>query len=570
MSREHTTGSARSRPGALLAVLIAALLAITGCSAIPMTGPVGTLPAQNVGGNEDAPNFNVVGPTGGESPEAIVRGFFKAGLDSSDNYAVARQFLTKDQAATWDATQGALVEDTDPKIAKSGNENHQRATLRITRSVSASGLRVDHPAGQSRTLDFSLTKVDGEWRISDAPDGIVVDSANFDLVFSPVTLYYYSDRDYSHLVPDVRWLAKRQGRTASVAEALLAGPAPYLRGAVFSAFPSDARLSRPSVPVDSKVATVDVPESVIAGADDSTRERMVQQLNQTLVDDDSITSVQLTADGTSVDVGDGATADVPSASVDSTLVGISRGKLVRYADGSISAVPGASKLGADPSDPTAAPSQDAYAVLTDQGTRLVAVAPDGAVRELTSGTALLAPSYDSSSWVWTGEAGSEGPLQAHRAAGSSSAQFRVDWLRGMALRGLRVSTDGTRLAVVAQKDGASQLFIAGIKRDEDGRPTGLATPLKIALSAEATRVQWSGTDAVVAYAPGATTKVAPEEIDLSQHRTIWPLLLGLTSLAVAPSSSQDSLAVNADGVYRRENYTWQRVDEPLRDVSYRG
>lgn len=561
----------RKRPAGVLMVLVLSLMLIlTGCSAIPTTGPVGTLPAQDVGGQEDAPNFNVVGPTGGESAEAIVRGFFKAGLDSSDNYAVARQFLTKDEAATWDATSGALVEDTDPKIAKVGRDARQRATLHITREVGASGLRTDHPDGTARKLDFSLTKVNGEWRISAAPDGIVVDSANFDLIFSPATLYYYSDRHDTHMVPDVRWMAKRQGRTASIAAALLEGPAPYLRGAVYSAFPEDSRLSRPSVPVDEKVATVDVPESVVSGADDGVRERMVQQLTSTLVDDDTITSVQLSADQTPVDVDDAASAAVPPAEVDDVVVGLTRGRLVRYAGGSVSEVRGGADLGEDLSDPTAAPSQDAYAVLTGGGTRLVSLAPDGTRRELATGTSLLAPSYDSSSWVWSGESGASGPLVAYRAAGNSHASFTPDWLKGQQVTGLRVSADGTRLALVTRTKSGSHLLVSGIKRDDDGRPTGLATPMEVTVSAAATRVQWSAEDTLVVYAPGETAKVAPEQVDLSMHHQTWPLLLGLTSLAAAPGSGHQDLAVNADGVYRRENYTWLNVDEDLTDLSYRG
>ena len=47
--------------------------------------------------------------------------------------------------------------------------------------------------------------------------------------------------------------------------ALLAGPAPYLRGAVASAFPSGIKLARESVPVVSGAAQVDLTAKELIG-----------------------------------------------------------------------------------------------------------------------------------------------------------------------------------------------------------------------------------------------------------------------------------------------------------------
>ena len=41
------------------------------------------------------------GPLAGATPEAIIEGFVRAGADSIDNYAVARQYLSSSFAGRW-------------------------------------------------------------------------------------------------------------------------------------------------------------------------------------------------------------------------------------------------------------------------------------------------------------------------------------------------------------------------------------------------------------------------------------------------------------------------------------
>ena len=62
------------------------------------------------------------GPLAGATPEAIIEGFVRAGVDSIDNYAVARQYLSSSFAGRWNPGGKRLVTRYDAS-AKHPNLN---------------------------------------------------------------------------------------------------------------------------------------------------------------------------------------------------------------------------------------------------------------------------------------------------------------------------------------------------------------------------------------------------------------------------------------------------------------
>ena len=111
---------------------------------------------------------------------------------------------------------------------------------------------------ESRTpipLDYRFEQVEGEWRISIAPTGILIDQVSFAQVFREYTLYFF-DPTHRYLVPDVRWYAGRDSAQTSIVQALLAGPAEWLAPGVVSAFPEGVELDPAAVPVAGGVASV--------------------------------------------------------------------------------------------------------------------------------------------------------------------------------------------------------------------------------------------------------------------------------------------------------------------------
>ena len=564
----------RSRPRrrggvVLLALLVAALLA--GCSSIPVTGPVGTLQPRVSSQDDETSPIEAVGPSDGDDPASIVSGFIAAGADSSDDYAVARSFLTPERAQSWDATAGTSVVDQGVDVVSTVGENSLRASLNVVRRIDADGLRTDLSPASTVRITFTVKRVDGEWRISRAPDGIIVDASRFELLFTPVTLYYYADETFSTLVPDLRWFARRKGRVTTVVSSLLAGPAPYLQGVVTSAFPEEAKLRRSSVPVEDGTATVDLPGTVVSGVSDQERQRMVQQLTLSLSDIGTVSEVHLSTDGRDLDVGaQGAPLPEPilQPAVDDTLVGVREGRLVTGPAENLTEV---SSPGEAVTAPALAPTGDGVVALTHQGSRLVSLQGDGSLKTLLRGGELLDPSFGPRSWVMTAERGSDGPLQAVRAGGGGRITLSAGWLRGLRLSSVRVSVDGTRLAMTATQDDREVLLVTGIRRDEAGKPVGLTPPLRLRNPNRATRVLWADQDTLVAYRESATELASIEEIGLDGHVEAWrQKLRGISRLTLAAGRDGDVDAQTADGLYLRRVTGWQGSPLTVRELAFRG
>ncbi len=146
-------------------------------------------------------------------------------------------------------------------------------------------------------LTFKLAQQDdGQWRITQAPDGIVLDKAQFQAVFGDYALMYF-DPTWTYLVPDVRWFPRYYAAT-NIAQGLVDGaPAPWLRGAVVSAFTDGARLELTSVPRQSNVAQVTLQDGA-RSLDQIALNRMQTQLEASL-DVPGITSVDMLLPGVS-------------------------------------------------------------------------------------------------------------------------------------------------------------------------------------------------------------------------------------------------------------------------------
>jgi hypothetical protein len=128
-------------------------------------------------------------------------------------------------------------------------------------------------------LPFELVKnKDGQWRISAAPDGIVLDADSFAAadVFAPTSCS-------TSIRPGPTWsrcaVVPEEENTASrIVQSLVSGkPSSWLTGAVRTAFTGDIALGRNTVTLDSQVAEVAL-TTAAADADPVTLARMRTQL----------------------------------------------------------------------------------------------------------------------------------------------------------------------------------------------------------------------------------------------------------------------------------------------------
>ncbi|MGH3247932.1 MAG: LpqB family beta-propeller domain-containing protein [Trebonia sp.] len=218
MSRPPTSRPTRSRPtlAALVALLVAALSA-AGCVSMPSGGPALSYPVTQGTGAQNQPYVQIVPqpPGAGWSPKQIVQGFLTASASFGNYGDVALQYLTPQEHQTWAPKWSAIVYKsapipTNPVYPSPTAKNPTTATVQITGSRQAIlqgygsySLPSSSAPAQSYAPppSFTLVKVGGQWRISGAPDELLLSSDSFANDYQLYNLYFF-DPTYRFLVPD--------------------------------------------------------------------------------------------------------------------------------------------------------------------------------------------------------------------------------------------------------------------------------------------------------------------------------------------------------------------------------
>lgn len=269
--------SGRSRVPAVVAAL-AALAVAAGCASVPTVGPVTkeTLaPAQRDGRTDIS--ITDVAPKNGDTPVQTVRGFIEAMASYQPQYQMARQFLTDQAEARWNPGRRILVYEGSP--LPSERENVVMLSGEQIGEVGDDGAWRAAPEGKRLDQQITLKQVNGEWRIDQLPNQVLMTRSNFEDEFRSFNLYFF-DPSFEILVPDPVFLPLRSNRETALANALVRGPTHWLAPVVRSAVPPDSRLSVRSVQIDDKTARVDLTESARLTTDQ--HRRLAAQLAWTL------------------------------------------------------------------------------------------------------------------------------------------------------------------------------------------------------------------------------------------------------------------------------------------------
>ena len=487
-----------------LVAALAGILVLAGCSSIPTAGPVQAGPTQVP--DEPAIVFLPNPPAAGAKPVDIVNGFVQAGAGS--DFSVARQYLTKSFAAQWRPGAGVLVHDKPLKVVETGDRSI-RVDVQTVARVQADGAYTASPSVQ--TLPFRLEQVGGQWRIAEAPDGIVLAQTVFERTYQPRAVDFF-DPTFHRLVPDVRWFATRSKPTSSVVRALLGGPAgPIAGGVTVSAFPTGTELESAVTASDGSTTVVlSVPGKT---PDRQATDRMQQQL---------LRSLQLQTGAALHLLVNGRVA--PTASV-LQVQGPVQAPVV-YAGGrfgtaqSTGAVSEDSVLGKRvamlrPRAVTVSAGQRLATVLTRDAD--VAVVTASGSRTVDTRSQLAAPTLDQRGWAYSVPRNDPTGLTAFSVASRRAVRLATTDLGGEKVVAIEASPDGTRLLVLVQRaNGDWQSYVAGIVRDADGAPSALTTavyPLAVPAGAaiDATWVDES-TVAILTAAPDGSDTVTAQQL----------------------------------------------------------
>jgi hypothetical protein len=458
----------RAVGGAVLLVL-----ALAGCVSIPSSGGVNVGPKVVSGGGNSFVT-DPLGPPHNASRTEMVNDFLQAATNADHNYYVAKEFLTARAAQRWDPTESVLVREKPATPQDIGDDTVDLA-VSTRASVNALGVYVEQSTDSTQTLSFNFTRVKGQWRINDLPDGIVLSRTSFENSFQPYPIYFF-DPDFTYLVPDVRWFPTGVTVQDRIVKALIAGPTDWLQqGVVATSFPAGIQPGTP-VSITNSTATVDFSASA-ASAKSPALGRMQRQLEASLASL-NITNVAMTARGAPLPVAESQQNHaVPAVALNPEAL-IQRGKQFGF-------YPGLQSLGGISSQVVAL---DGTAATLDRSQANAAVLAKGGVYLVTSAGAklvdsrpgLIAPSIDTFGYVWTVPSTD---ASAIRATGPDGVAHPISSSlpAGSRIVALDVSHDGTRVLAYLETNSGPQLVVAGIIR-RAGLPTLLGDLLELPVS----------------------------------------------------------------------------------------
>lgn len=562
--------TARSRLGSRWRVLVLLLVGaalLSGCAQIPTGGPVRS--GRGVGYNEQDSYVRALPapPRPGAPPAEIVKGFLEASASFEDGYAVARQFLTPSASQGWDPGTGITVYAADSFMALTLQHNNQ-VTFDAHSVASINDQGVYNPAPPQATVHatFTLARVGGQWRISNLPDGVYLTDIDVSRAYLSVDVYFL-DPTGQVLVPDPIFLPRTLGMSTALVKRLLSGPSGWLRPAVTTAFPVGTAVAG-SVPVVNGVAEVDLTEAALS-ASPKNREALSAQLVWTLSQLGDVQAVRITVGGAPFSVS-GAPAVQPvdswrgfdPAALPSDAVGyaVRGGRLGSLSNGQFSPLKGPAGAGRLPLvDPAIDPRAQRLALLSSDRSKLLVGPIGGTPTEALHGTSLSAPSWDNSSQVWVSDSKADGTSTVWQVRANGAAmRVSLPKLGAQTITAVRVSRDGTRVALVTQVAGVARLYVgavaAGVGPSEPPQIVGLRW-LDPALTT-IRQVTWSTADQLaVLGAVGAE----PEGVYIvgldGQLVVSEPSQPGTVAVAAAPN--QPIMIATKDGqVYQLAGRRW--------------
>ena len=457
-----------------LVLLVAlAIFVVSGCTRIPTSGPV-----ESAEGPTKAPEVSVEvapePPTPGASPRMVVEGYLQAMANYQQGYGVARLYLSSAVRESWRPETGVTVYEDGYGVSATPEVATLEAPLVGTIEADGSFQHRTDPL----VHDFHLVRdTDGEWRIGNPPEGLLISRYLFDKFYASVNLWFF-DPSWTTMVPDPVLVPTGNRTPTALLQGLLRGPTDWLSPVVVSAIPSQTRLNVQSAYADADgVVEVSLSESVAALADEQ-RSRMAAQVVWTLGQLDGVSGVRFHMNGApyAIPEADEGVVDIrafewldrtPAGARAPAVFGATEAGLVTLTEGAGNAEvqPVAGPLGeltgVEAFD--IAPGRDRVAVVSDQRSLLRVGALVDAPAEVLRGHDLLRPQFVQSqtSEVWTvGHPGDAPHQSVVRIAPDRTDHLALPVAESRILA-FRLSPDGTRMALIrATPEGRRELGVA--------------------------------------------------------------------------------------------------------------
>lgn len=563
------------RAAGLAALLLPALL-VSGCAGMPSSGAVHLGRAVSVNGGLGDLDVRVLPPAPfpGMSPGEVVNGFLHALVNDDGDYLIARTYLTPAAAAGWDAGAGVTTYDDGSLRVTVPASGGARRTVTVTANrIGTVDRRGDYtPKPGTLALQLGLVRVRGEWRIDRLPAGVPVSTLDAQRSLRLADVYYVNPAGTAVVPEQVLLHSNEQGVATALLKALLSGPGGALAPAVRTAAPRGTTLLG-TVPIDT-TGTADVNLSAAARqASSADLQLLAAQVVWTLRQVTGITAVRLQSDGSPLPVPGVAVREPVTAwsSLDPASGGSNAGAYVSAG--------GAVTLGAAPAGFRAAVrAHDLAVALAPDGSSfaLVRPAPRAGVQLLVGhtrngagavldGRTLTPPTFDRDGDVFTVVDDAAGRRVVEVTLGGQVRPVSADPPTTTAVvQQLRLSPDGTRVAVVSGRTGSGRLLVGRVGTSR-GQVTFSSFRAILPAANDVRGVAWlDGSDlAVTAAGPagaGAHRQVLEVDVDGYEPRALPADAIGSPPVDVAATTGQPLLVATAAGdVWSSVAGRWQRL-----------
>ncbi|MBJ8347295.1 MtrAB system accessory lipoprotein LpqB [Antrihabitans sp. YC2-6] len=564
----------RARAGILVASLAALAVLLTACASLPDSstpeaiGTIGQAPVESTA----AP------PQPGQEPDLLLRNFFEASTVPTNRHATARQYLTEDRARSWDDAASTVIVEKVDLLIDSRTEDTASYTVRATRVGQLASGSMYEPQEGAYEAKVRFEKVNGEWRIAEIPDGVMLDRPQFVKAYKNVALYFL-DPTGNKVVPDLRWISAAPDQIAGqLVNLLVGGPKPALRGAVTNRLGAEVSLRSPLTKADGRSTSVGVGlggvradfQGISAGLSDQERKQLAAQVIWTLASAEVPGPYVLLADDKPLDekypqgwtTGDVAEFNpLSDPGADIGLHALRDGSLVAVEDNGVTPAPGYFGVARNLRSIGLSTDGNFIAAVVDSGrpapepplNLIVGTYNDGSSPfAVDVGTTISRPSWapdDGSAWAVIDESR---VIRAVARTGEVSRE-EVDASAITALgkiTELRLSRDGVRAALIV--DG--KVFIAVVVRQPDGAYV-LTNPRQVALGLgepDAISLDWASGSEVVVARSAADVPVIRVNTDGSRL-DVLPIRNLSTPVTSVEASPTTEYVTDARAVFQLDN-----------------
>lgn len=544
----------------LMPLALAACLALAGCTSLPTSSAPAPFDVSAKDGS--GIQFSAEGPSADADAATLVNDFLLAcAAGPQDDYATARLFLSAASARSWQPETEILVYDTDtaPSVT-AGSETATQVDVTVAvlgvASVDASGV-LTRVATSTVSRTFTLVREEGQWRINNPENMVLMSRASFTASFSLANLYFPT-AEGGDLVADPRWYPSRRLASHLLA-GLVEGPRQSLAPVTANAIPPGTTVPSQGLDVADGVARVEL--NAVMPSSESARTTLAWELVRTLTQVADVLRVNASLSG---DVLDMQAIPVPPTYSLDTLVGAGPGGVGLVSSSSVTELAAVT----DASNPTVSPVDSSLVAWS--GTDGVYAQRGGTTVAFLPGHAPLGPSVDRFGWVW-------GPATASSVSvgGGVDGAFSVSVESESAgqIRAVRISPDGTRALVLRGSDASA--WVGVVERGASGRPLAIRSLEEIPLE------HGSVVDASWTTSTGLALVVRPTGEDdqlvtmpLGGLPSNVSLPIRVTSMSAGGSSSAVVItgtdAAGREQVLIRSGALWQNAPDTLTSARYAG